>query len=187
MTSNTSKHKDLSLKYKHLEAQDVEAYFAHSLRVFENSQEEGKLPFSPIGEMRINEEKKEKTIISLSKKITAPGWARIWGAWHNKTLLGAIKLDGPPFVSRLHRARLSISIDDANYWGLGIGSQLMETALGWAKKQTTLSWVDLGVFEGNHRAIRLYEKFKFKNFGCIVDDFRLNNISYNNIYMSKRL
>lgn len=49
----------------------------------------------------------------------------------------------------------------------GIGSQLMEFALAWARRQRGVEKVALGVFSNNKRAMRLYEKF-----GLVVEGVR---------------
>jgi ribosomal protein S18 acetylase RimI-like enzyme len=48
------------------------------------------------------------------------------------------------------------------YREMGIGSMLMDYALGWAREQPGVEKVVLGVFSNNERAFHLYEKFGFK-------------------------
>ena len=49
-------------------------------------------------------------------------------------------------------------------WGRGVGQFLLDAALGFAKEKG-MSYVWLGVWEHNARAIRFYEKNGFKTFG----------------------
>ena len=49
-------------------------------------------------------------------------------------------------------------------WGKGVGQFLLDAALGFAKEKG-MSYVWLGVWEHNARAIRFYEKNGFKTFG----------------------
>jgi GNAT superfamily N-acetyltransferase len=56
------------------------------------------------------------------------------------------------------------SLEVARLWGRGVGQFLLDAALAFAKeKGKTFVW--LGVWEHNARAIRFYEKNGFKNFG----------------------
>lgn len=48
------------------------------------------------------------------------------------------------------------------YREMGIGTKLMEYALGWARAKKGVEKVTLGVFSNNQRALRLYEKFGFE-------------------------
>ena len=48
------------------------------------------------------------------------------------------------------------------YWGYGLGSLLMETALDWAKHTPMIHRLELTVQVRNSRAIHLYEKFGFR-------------------------
>ena len=43
----------------------------------------------------------------------------------------------------------------------GVGTQLLENAIAWARKSGLVSRIELSVFERNSTAIHLYEKFGF--------------------------
>lgn len=62
-----------------------------------------------------------------------------------------------------HRADLGISVDK-QYWGLGIGGALMGACIECAKKAGFLQ-VELDVVGTNTRAMGLYKKFGFTEFG----------------------
>lgn len=72
-----------------------------------------------------------------------------------------------------HRATLGLSIIK-DYWGMGIGTLLMEEALAEAKKLGFYQ-VELGVYADNERAIRLYEKMGFERWGLTKNAFRLKD------------
>lgn len=59
-----------------------------------------------------------------------------------------------------HRAELSIGILK-DYWGLGIASAMLRELIRIAQEQG-ITQLELNVFEGNERAMRLYEKFGFE-------------------------
>jgi len=58
-----------------------------------------------------------------------------------------------------HSGELSLSVLK-DYWGLGIGSAMMETLIEWARKKGIVR-IQLEVLEDNERAINLYKKFGF--------------------------
>lgn len=62
-----------------------------------------------------------------------------------------------------HRADFGISLDRA-FWGLGIGSALMDACIECAKK-AGFTQLELEVVSENQRAIALYEKAGFREFG----------------------
>lgn len=62
-----------------------------------------------------------------------------------------------------HRGHLGISILKA-YWGLGIGTALMQACIEWARARG-LEQVELEVNERNGRAIALYERLGFRAYG----------------------
>lgn len=59
-----------------------------------------------------------------------------------------------------HRAELSIG-NLKSYWGLGLGKTLMEELIQVAKERG-ITQLELNVFEGNERAMKLYEKLGFR-------------------------
>lgn len=59
-----------------------------------------------------------------------------------------------------HRAELSIgNLKDC--WGLGIGTIMLQELIQIAKERE-ITQLELNVFEGNERAVKLYEKFGFE-------------------------
>jgi len=78
-----------------------------------------------------------------------------------------------------HRAEFGISVRK-EFWGLGIGSLLLEAALG-AARRAGYGQVELDVVEGNERACALYRKFGFHVYGRHERAFRLRDGSYQNL------
>ena len=62
-----------------------------------------------------------------------------------------------------HRAEFGISIDRA-YWGLGIGKALTQACIECARK-AGYEQLELSVIAGNERAIAMYKKAGFVEFG----------------------
>lgn len=62
-----------------------------------------------------------------------------------------------------HRAELGISVDES-FWGLGIGKALMQSAIECAKL-AHYTQLELSVVADNRRAVSMYKKFGFVEFG----------------------
>ena len=93
------------------------------------------------------------------------------------------KIIGCASLSRLprkmkHRGDFAISVAK-EYWNRGIGSQLLDSVIDFAKKND-FEIIDLQVRSDNLRAIHLYEKYGFKKIGEHPAFFRVNeeNISF---------
>jgi RimJ/RimL family protein N-acetyltransferase len=89
-------------------------------------------------------------------------------------IAGTLSFIASPRRRVMHRGEMGIGILK-DYWGIGIGSCLMEYFLKWAKSDETIKKVDLQVREDNTRAINLYIKYGFKiegriSLGMCVDD-----------------
>ncbi|MES2856860.1 MAG: GNAT family N-acetyltransferase, partial [Bdellovibrionota bacterium] len=63
---------------------------------------------------------------------------------------------------------------ERSHRGGGWGTKLMEVAIGWAKEQPSLDWVQLYVFDHNEPAKALYRKFGFEAVGTVEDLFRVH-------------
>ncbi|QCX33455.1 GNAT family N-acetyltransferase [Caloramator sp. E03] len=86
----------------------------------------------------------------------------------------------------MHRGDVSIYILK-DYWGLGIGSYMMDYFLNWAKEAKTIKKVSLEVRADNQRAINLYKKFGFEIEGTIKDALCINGTLYDTYFMAKKI
>lgn len=76
-------------------------------------------------------------------------------------LVGILTLSGARRRNVRHTATLGITI--AKGWrGQGIGRQMMEQAIDWARKSGVLTRIELHVFARNEIAIALYESLGFE-------------------------
>lgn len=73
------------------------------------------------------------------------------------------------------------------YWGLGIGSILVDELLEWAETRKTIQKVNLSVRTDNLRAINLYLKKGFEIEGKILGMLRIGEVSYDIYCMGRRL
>jgi putative acetyltransferase len=88
-----------------------------------------------------------------------PGMARLV-AEHDGRVIGMISLMPQQPACRAHVGGVGMMIHP-QFWGMGIGSRLMEATLDLADHQMGLVRVELQVHTDNPAGIRLYEKFGF--------------------------
>ena len=85
-----------------------------------------------------------------------------------------------------HRAEFGISVD-RSYWGLGIGSALTETCIKMAK-EAGYTQLELDVVADNDKAIALYKKYGFVEYGRNPRGFNSKLSGYQElVYMRKEL
>ncbi len=94
---------------------------------------------------------------------------------------GNVMAQGRQRVS--HQSNLALAVK-RQYWGIGIGSHLMETLLTYARNTGQTEILHLGVRAENKSAIRLYEKMGFKQIGIYPNFFKINGRYYDEILMN---
>lgn len=100
-------------------------------------------------------------------------------------IVGMVSLKGNSKKRLKHHANLGITVLK-DYWNLGIGTNLMAAAIGYAV-ETGLEIIDLEVVTDNDAAIALYEKFGFEVIGKYenfikIDDYYLD-VYLMNLYL----
>lgn len=70
-----------------------------------------------------------------------------------------------------------------DYWGIGVGSSLLENLIKWSKNNGITRKINLLVREDNIRAIKLYEKHGFVREGLLSRDFYINDKFYSSVQM----
>jgi RimJ/RimL family protein N-acetyltransferase len=86
---------------------------------------------------------------------------------HDGAHIGNIGLHRIDWIAR--HADAGIVIGEKEYWGRGYGTDAMRALLKLAFDAMNLHKVTLGVFEGNPRALRCYEKCGFRVIGTRVE------------------
>lgn len=77
-------------------------------------------------------------------------------------------------VKSRHRGEVAIALCK-EFWGLGIGTVMFEEMIAIAYARGGIMQLELGVIEGNTRAIALYEKMGFKIVAEVPNDTRLED------------
>ena len=84
------------------------------------------------------------------------------------------------FLRFRHRCVVAIALYQ-EFWGLGLGRQMLETILkeaaGWGYEQA-----ELEVANGNDRAIALYESLGFRRFGTLPRNMKYADGSYRDVH-----
>lgn len=69
------------------------------------------------------------------------------------------------------------------FWGLGIGSAMIEYMLEWARDTHIIRKINLRARIDNKNAISLYKKYGFKEEGVATRDLYINGIFYDSVLM----
>lgn len=112
----------------------------------------------------------------LKKKLESPTDAMI-AAWIGDEIIGnaSIYVFADQIKMR-HRACFGIAIKE-KFQGRGLGSVLTREAVTLAEKNG-FSQIELGVFADNDKALSLYRKYGFEEWGRTRNAFRLKDGSY---------
>ncbi|QUH26546.1 GNAT family N-acetyltransferase [Serpentinicella alkaliphila] len=138
------------------------------------------LTFGP-GEFTMTQEKEEAFIVeSLNSKNKLFLIAEI-----NNKIVGNLNFQGNEMVRCKHIGEFGVSVLK-DYWGKGIGRELLLYLIDWAKK-SSFTKIQLSVREDNLSAIMLYEKLGFKKEGSISRFFYHNKVYHSAIIMGIEL
>ncbi len=139
------------------------------------------LPGHPWDREQIINEK----VVSFGKEVHEEGWQRVFVIEADGNILGSLNLKNL-FHGTLHRAQLGMGLE-APLRGQGLGKQLVEFAINWAKSQESLVWMDLSVFAHNTPARKLYVGAGFTELVTLHDRLRVGGTSIDDIYMTLKL
>lgn len=100
----------------------------------------------------------------------------------NDEIIGIASITSVQKERMKHNGTLGISLRK-KYWGMGLGIEIMDYLIDWAKSNGITKKINLLVREDNIRGIKLYEKFEFEKEGLLKKDICVNGIYYNTIAM----
>lgn len=101
-------------------------------------------------------------------------------------IVGVLNFNGGPRPRTRHTGEFGISVRKP-YWGLGIGSLMLDTLLSWARDTGIVTKINLRVRTDNDRAIRLYEHRGFVREGTISREILLDGRYYDHYWMGLEL
>lgn len=118
-----------------------------------------------------------------STGIDDPGWRRAWGLFDQGELVGHVHLAGGMLRSDLHRVSVGMGVL-SSHRRQGGGTLLLHSAIAWARNQSCIDWIDLGVFSDNPGAQALYAGQGFQVLGRTPDRFRVDGRTLDEIWMT---
>ncbi|MCD5323363.1 MULTISPECIES: GNAT family N-acetyltransferase [Pontibacillus] len=95
----------------------------------------------------------------------------------DEKIIGWIVFQSPSRARLAHTGTFGMMVQEASR-GMGIGRQLLEHLMEWAKDHPVIEKVSLGVFSSNENAIRLYQRLGFVEEGRKVREIKLEEGQY---------
>ena len=141
-------------------------------------------PFLP-GHPWNKEEIRNQILSDLSKELDEEGWQRIFVIEADGEIRGSLSLKNT-FSGSLHRAKLGMGLE-IPLRGQGLGKQILDLAIKWAKDQGSLSWIELSVFAHNTPARKLYSSVGFSEIAVLEDKLRVGGTSIDDVIMTLKL
>jgi len=101
-------------------------------------------------------------------------------------IVGVLTFAGGKRHRMRHSGELGMSVLK-DYWGLGIGSLLMDTLIAWARESNLVTKLNLRVRTDNERAVSLYRHKGFRVEGTIRKDFLIDGKYFDHHWMGLEL
>jgi len=99
-------------------------------------------------------------------------------------IVGFSRCEGNSLSRFAHKAEFGICVLK-QYWGVGIGKNLLNQSVRWADSNA-IRKITLNVLETNEKAIQLYKKFGFEVEGLLKNDKILSDGNYYNTIVMGR-
>lgn len=100
----------------------------------------------------------------------------------NGKLVGNLNFTGGPRERNFHVGEFGISVLK-EYWGKGIGEELIAYLIKWSEESKIIRKINLRVRTDNKRGISLYKKLGFLEEGILKRDFLINGKFYDSLLM----
>lgn len=101
-------------------------------------------------------------------------------------IVGTLQLAAGQRPRVRHSGELAMSVR-RHYWGLGIGSHLLDALIAWAQSTGVITKLNLRVRADHERAIALYRRFGFVEEGRISRELCVDGTYYDLIWMGRSL
>lgn len=82
----------------------------------------------------------------------------------------------------VHTGEFGVSVLK-EYWGNGIGTELISYLINWSKKSGLIRKINLIVRDDNFSAIHVYKKLGFNEEGVITRNLQINGRFYDALFM----
>lgn len=107
-------------------------------------------------------------------------------AWADDEIIGtaSVLTDSQPRVAHIGEVGIAVK---KGYWGMGLGSYLMEELLDWAENTDLIRRLELTVQVRNQRAVHLYDKFDFMVEGTLERGARSDDGEFQDVYLMSRM
>ncbi len=99
----------------------------------------------------------------------------------DETIVGTISVRAAEQYRISHVGEIGISILK-EYWGMGLGTMMLEEVLFWAKENGVLFRLELDVQTRNERAVHLYKKLGFQIEATMKRGARKDNGEFLDVY-----
>ena len=130
------------------------------------------------GEFGRSIEDEEKFIESALKKENA----LFLIAEINGKVVGNLNFSGGTRKRTAHAGEFGVSVLK-DYWGKGIGGELISYLIGWSRGAGLVRKINLKVRTDNERGISLYRKLGFSEEGTLKRDFLIDGKFYDSLLM----
>ena len=139
------------------------------------------LTFGP-GEFEINENQ-EKEFLENSRKTNNNLY--ILGLINGR-IVSSLNFSGGQRNRIKHCGEFGMTVQK-QYWGVGIGTLMLDTLIAWAKETNIIKKINLRVRTDNKRAILLYERRGFVKEAKIRKEIFIDGQFYDHYWMSLEL
>ncbi len=174
ITKQVKLKNDIDLLIRSVEKQDAKYMITYMNKV---SKETDFLTFGE-GEIELTLEKEEGLIEELTKKDNNLFIVAII----NNEIVGNLSFRAGSRHRIRHTGEMGITVLK-DYWGLGVGTELVKYLIEWAQKSNIIKKINLRVREDNNRGMNLYKRLGFKKEGTITRDFYVDEHYYSSIFM----
>jgi RimJ/RimL family protein N-acetyltransferase len=97
-------------------------------------------------------------------------------------IVGNLNFSGGARPRISHTGEFGVSVLK-EYWGQGLGTELIRFLIEWCKQSGVIRKVNLRVRSDNYSAIHVYKKLGFNEEGVITREFLINDRLYDSISM----
>lgn len=100
----------------------------------------------------------------------------------DRKIIGSLSFRGDAKKRLAHAGEFGVSVLK-EYWGKGIGKELIRYLIDWAQETKVIRKINLRTRIDNERAIRLYKKLGFEEEGIIRREFLIDGKFYDTLMM----